>query len=210
MKTIVGLIVIAAMFSGVMVGCAAPPEEEVYQQVSVGPMTVSIPGDWERPKEYAEVKEAFTSALTPDLIQSMQIEIYAVPKSKDVLLSVIRWDQRQFSELQGTSWEGWESSLEAEGITKEEFVKIFSSGFIGKVEQLTIEVHRQLTIHGNEAWESQFTGKIKDKPTRINMLLIFAPDDMGILMMFVKEAAWGKFEGTWDKIRDSAELASAA
>lgn len=76
MKPIVVLIVMAVMLSGVMVGCKASPEEEVYRDVSVGPMTVSIPSEWERPEEYEEIVEEATSEWEAEFVQTLQIDYY--------------------------------------------------------------------------------------------------------------------------------------
>ena len=67
-------------------------------------------------------------------------------------------------------------------------------------------MHRQLTIYGSEAWESQFTGKHEGRRVRCTTLVILASDDMGILVITVDEINWGEFEGIWEKIRDSVEF----
>ncbi len=204
-KTIVGLIVIAVMLSGVMVGCEqATPGEEVYTEVSVGPMTVSIPDDWER-EEHAEIVEYFASALGTDLPAYMQVDMY-VDESEDVALILMLMDMRGLYELNDTPWEGWDIMLEDAYMTKEYFAIILSSGFIGELQELSREVHRQVTIHGNEAWESQLTGNIEGVAARVNLLVVFAPDDMGVLAMATGEAERENFEEIWDEIRDSVEL----
>ncbi len=204
MKTIVGLVVIAVMLSGVVVGCEATTGEENYTEVSVGRMTVSIPDDWER-EEHAEIVEYFASALGTDLPAYMQVDMY-VDESEDVALILMLMDMSGLYELQGVPWEGWDIMLEAVYMTKEDFAIISAAALIGEVEELSREVHRQVTIHGNEAWESQFTGNIEGEPARANLLVVFGEDDMGVLMMGVEEAKWGNFEEIWDEIRDSVEL----
>ena len=204
MKTIVGLIAIAVMVSGVMVGCGATPEEENYTEVSVGRMTVSIPDDWER-EEHAEIVEYFASALGTDLPAYMQVDMY-VDESEDVALILMLMDMRGLYESHDTPWEGWDIMLEAVYMTKEDFAIISVAALIGEAEELSREVHHQVTIHGNEAWESQFTGDIEGEPGRVNLLVVFGEDDLGVLMMFVNEAKWGNFEANWDEIRDSVEL----
>lgn len=204
MKTIIGLIVIAVMLSGVVVGCEATTGEENYTEVSVGRMTVSIPDDWER-EEHAEIVEYFASALGTDLPAYMQVDMY-VDESEDVALILMLMDMSGLYELQGVPWEGWDIMLEAVYMTKEDFAIISAAALIGEVEELSREVHRQVTIHGNEAWESQFTGNIEGEPARANLLVVFGEDDLGVLMMFVNEAKWGNFEANWDEIRDSVEL----
>lgn len=68
-------------------------------------------------------------------------------------------------------------------------------------------MYRELTIDGKEAWEQQYTGKEDDEPMTFAILYVFGEDVLGILMLSVEEAKWGIFEGTWDKIRESVELA---
>lgn len=119
-------------------------------------------------------------------------------------------DMGRIFESYGESWEGWEDMLEAEGLAKEDLIVQASGYFVGELEELSREVHRQLTIQGNEAWELQLTGKLEGELARAALIIIFGEDDMGLVMMLVKEARWGKFEGTWTKIRDSAELAPKA
>lgn len=119
--------------------------------------------------------------------------------------------KRMYEESEGIPWEGWESALEAEGVTKEDVGMMWSNELLYRlmreVEELTEKVHRQLAVHGNEAWELQFTCKIEGEPGRVTWLMVFGEDDADILIMVVKEAKWDKFEGTWGKIRDSVQLA---
>lgn len=205
MKTIVGLVVVAVMLSGVMVGCGATTGEEVYTEVSVGPMTVSIPDDWERPMEHAEIVEDFASAIGTEMLPFVQLDTYE-DTSGDAGVFLFVMDMKRLVELEGIPWEGWDIMLEDVYMTKEDYATILSSGLIGELQELSREVHRQVTIHGNESWESQLTGNIEGEPGRVNLLFVFAEDDMGMLMMGLGEAEWGEFEATWDRIRDSVEL----
>ncbi len=206
MKTIVGLIVIAVMLSGVVVGCEqATPGEETYTDVSVGPMTVSIPDDWERWEDYAEMVEDLASTIGTEMLPFAQVDGYE-DQSEDVALLLLVLDMRGSYELEGIPWEGWDIMLEDAYMTKEYFAIILSSGFIGELQELSREVHRQVTIHGNEAWESQLTGNIEGVAARVNLLVVFAPDDMGVLAMATGEAERENFEEIWDEIRDSVEL----
>lgn len=204
-KIIAGLLAIAVMVSGVMVGCEGTTGEVVYTEVSIGRMTVSIPDDWERPGEHAEIVEDFASYMVPELMPFIQLDAY-VDQSEDVFLAPIVMDMKQLVELEGIPWEGWDIMLEAAYMTKEDYATMASVGFIGELEELSRKVHRQVTIHGNEAWESHFTGNMEGMATRANLLIIFGEDDMGILVMLVEQPKWGEFEAIWDEIRDSVEL----
>ena len=205
MKTIVGLIVIAVMLSGVVVGCEDTTGEEVYTEISVGRMTVSIPDDWERWEDYAEMVEDLASTIGTEMLPFAQVDGYE-DQSEDVALLLLVLDMRGSYELEGIPWEGWDIMLEDAYMTKEYFAIILSSGFIGELQELSREVHRQVTIHGNEAWESQLTGNIEGVAARVNLLVVFAPDDMGVLAMATGEAERENFEEIWDEIRDSVEL----
>ena len=144
-KAIIILAVIAVMLVGVMVACEASTEEETYRQVSVGSMEVSIPADWERPEEYAELveelMEKFTNDFDAKMEQVSQLRLYQFPDSEDdvdVALTLLLIDMKQLFELQGLPWEGWEA---LEGITKEYMSALVVAGIIGEVEEFTNEVN---------------------------------------------------------------------
>jgi len=196
-KVMLSLAVIVVMLIGVIGGCTTSPKEETYRQVLVGAMTVSIPSEWEKAREEAEgIAEELGEGATADAYNN---------KSEDAILVLVLFDMVRSLESEGLSWESWEA-LEAEGMSKEDFVGLLATGFIGEVEQLTREVHRQLTIDGKEAWEQQFSCEIAGEPTKFTILCVFGADNVSLLTMFVKEPKWGEFEETWGKIRDSVKF----
>jgi len=185
------------MLLGLVAGCQQTTTEETYRQVSVGAMTASIPGEWERARVVAEgLAEELGEGATADAYNN---------KLKDAILALSLWDMAQYLESEGLSWVSWEA-LEVEGMTKEDFVVLMAAGFVGGVEQLTREKHHQLTIDDKEAWEQQFSGRIDGEPMKFTVLCVFGDDDMGLLTMFVPEPKWGEFEEIWGKIRDSVKF----
>jgi len=202
MKTTVGLIVIATMVLGTMVGCQATPTEQVYRDVSVGAMTVSIPDDWKKPEEYAELMEEIFTGFTEEERQAIQADAYE-DKSEDAAIVIMTIDMVESYELMGLSWQGWDIALEELGMTAGEFAESAQWGLIAEFTELTREMHRQLTIGGNETWESTYTAKSEGEPVQVCVSIVFAPDDAGILLVVVTQAKWAEFEGTWNKIRDS-------
>ena len=113
----------------------------------------------------------------------------------------------EISELEGIAWEGWTSLLEAEGMTKEDFIPIIVAGFISEgVEEVTQRQALQHTIHGCEAVEVQIACKIEGEPGIVNLLLVFAENDLGVVVMLGEESACEKYEDTWHEIRDSVQF----
>ena len=206
MKTIIGLIIIAVVLSEIVVGCKSPQLEVLYRQVSLGRMTVNVPGNWKRPEKHVQLREQSGSASELDLGQAMQSDFYVLPESKDVLLGLYVTDMKQLFELQGSSWESWES-LEADGVTKEQYSMTISYRFAGSLGEDARQMHRPFTINGNTTWESRFSGQSKDIPVSISVLVIFAKDTQGIVVLTVNEANREKFKETWEEIVGSVKFA---
>lgn len=205
MKTTVGLTVMATIVLGTMVGCQTTPTEQVYRDVSVGRMTVSIPDDWKKPAEYAEVMEEIYSGFTEEEEQAIQADAYE-DKSGDAAIVVMTIDMVESFELSGVSWQGWDIALEEMDMTAGEFAEMVQFGLIAEFTELTREIYRQLTIGGNETWETRYTAKSEGEPVHICILIVFAQDDVGLLLMTVTQAEWAKYKGTWTKIRDSVRI----
>jgi hypothetical protein len=205
MKTIVGLIVISTMILGTMLGCQDTSTEQVYRDVSVGAMTVSIPDDWQRPEDYAEVIEGVFTGFTEEQRQAIDADAY-VDKSENAIILIMTVDMVEAYELAGFSWQGWDIALQEMNMTAGEFAESAQWGLMAELTELTREIHRQLTIGGNEAWESTFTAKSEGEPMQICVLIVFASDDAGVLLIWVTQAKWAKFEETWNKIRDSVRI----
>ncbi|MCK4369388.1 MAG: hypothetical protein KAV68_07020 [Dehalococcoidales bacterium] len=205
MKTIVGLIVIVAMVLGTMVGCQTTPSEQGYRDLSVGPMTVSIPDDWQRPEDYEEFVEEVFTGFTEEERQIIQADVYG-DKSEDAVTMLMTIDMVGSYELMDFTWRGWDIELEEMGMTAGEYSEMTQYGLVAGLTELTREVHRQLTIGGNEAWETTYTAKSEGEPVQVCVLIVFAPDDAGVLLMMVTQAKWAKFEGAWNTIRDSVRI----
>ena len=209
MKTkVICFAVVALLLIGGLVACQATPKEETYKRVSVERVTVSIPTDWQRSEGSTESVETIKSSWDPQLAQSIEMDFYEVPGSKEAIINIIQWDMAKHTELLGESWEGWEVSLEAEGFSKEDFADLLSSGFIGNIDALTRTVHQQLDIQGYEAWESQFTGEMEGESKWLSLLVVYAENDAVVVLLFVNEDVRAKYATTWNKIRDSVECFS--
>lgn len=209
MKTkVICFAVIALLLVGGLVACKAGPKEETYKRVSVERVTLSIPTDWQRPEGLTESIEAVKSSWDPLQAQSIEMDYYVVPESKEAIINIIQWDMAEYAELLGDSWKGWEAMLEPEGFSKEDFANLLSSGFIGNIDALTRTVHQQLEIQGYEAWESQFTGEMEGESKWLSLLVVYAENDAVIVLLFVNEDVRAKYAPIWNKIRDSVECSS--
>jgi hypothetical protein len=62
------------------------------------------------------------------------------------------------------------------------------------------------TIHGSSALEAIITGKLEGEPVVIRLLLVFAENDLGVIMMVGEESVSEKYEDAWYDIRDSVKL----
>ncbi len=201
MKTIVGLIVIVALALGTMVGCQTTSSEQVYRDVSVGPMTVSIPDDWERPEGFEEYVEDFYTFISDEDRQAIQINGYS-DKSEEVCLVFITVD---WVESTGT-WIGWDILLEAMDMSTDEYALMLQSGFLLDLEELNREKHHRLTIGGNETWETIYTGISQGESSKVCVLVVFAEYDVGLVMFMGKEAAVEEYEEVWETIRESVQF----
>ena len=202
MKTIVGLIVIVALMLGTMVGCQTTSSEQVYRDVSVGPMTVSIPDDWQRPEGVDEIVSGIRGSVEPEFLQYFPIDGYG-PPAEDFALVLFVIKMSELVELEGMTWEGWEALMEAEYMTKEDFLVSFGADVFGECTQ-TLTLHH--TIHGNEAIEGQFEGRIEDVPSIVNVLMVFPENDLGLIILLGEEASVVGYEDVWDTIRDSVQF----
>ncbi len=208
-KTILSLPIIAVMLVGVIAGCEAQLKEVTYKEMPVGRMTMSIPSDWERAdKRYADQVEGMYSSFLPEVRPAIQIGVCDVPNTRGIVLIFTVLDMRKFSEQLDAPWEGWESALEAAETTGEELATNYSSMFISSVKQPTNKVESQLTIHGNEVFQTQLTGRYGDVDvlSRINQLVVFGSDDLALLFFAVEEGKWQEYENIWYKIRDSLQF----
>ncbi len=205
MKTIVGLIVIVALVLGTMVGCQTTPSEQAYRDLSVGPMTVSMPDDWQRPGDYAELVEGAFTGFTEEERQAIQVDAYE-DESEDAVILIMTIDMVESAELVGLTWRGWDIELGEMGVTAGELAEMVQFGLLVEFTELSRETHRQLTIGGHEAWETMYTAESEGESVQVCVLIDFAPDDIGVLLMMVKQAKWAQFEETWEEIRDSVRI----
>jgi hypothetical protein len=205
MKTIVGLIVVVTIVLGTMVGCQTTPSEQGYQDLSLGPMTVSIPDDWQRPEDYEGVLEELFINFSEEDKQVIQVDVYE-DKSEDAFLFMERIDMVGVFELDGLTWRGWDIELEEVGKTTEDFAEMIQGNLTGGFTELTQEVHRQLTIGGREAWETTYTAEFEGEPVQVCFSVVFAPDDAGIVLMIVTQTKWSNSEDVWDTIKNSVRI----
>lgn len=188
-------------------GCATDTETEVtYKDLSVGPMTVSIPDDWQRPEDYEEFIEEFYAVYTAEERQAIQVDGYE-DESEDAYIVPMTMDMVAMAESAGLTWRGWDIELGETGITAEDYAEMSQWALMAGFTELSRETHRQLTVGGHDAWETTYTGKATEvEPVQICLLIVFPPDDSGVLLMVVKEDKWSKFEDVWDMIRDSVQF----
>ncbi len=52
----------------------------------------------------------------------------------------------------------------------------------------------------------QITCKLEGEPGIVNLLLVFAENDLGVVMMLGEESACEKYEDIWYEIRDSVKF----
>ena len=206
MKILSGILV-ALTLLGLVAGCQQKTMEVTYKELSLGSMSSSIPTQWQRPEGIEEYVGDLKSAIGSGMEQYVQVDLYEVPKSEDLALILAVVEMSNIIESEGKTWEGWESVLEAQGMTREDFPAMFLGGFISEgVEEATEQQKLQHTIHGCEAVEVQATGKIEGEPTLADLLVVFAGNDLGVVMMLVHESASEEYEDSWQKIRDSVQF----
>ena len=207
MKILTGLLV-ALMLLGSVAGCQQTTTEATYEEVSVGSMRLDIPTEWQRPEDIEEIVEDIKSGMGPEMEQYLHADGYEVPGFfEDLGLLLMVMEMSKISESEGITWEGWAPALEAEGMTKEDFLPMIIAGFISEgAEEVTQQQVLQHTIHGCEALEAQVTCKIEGEPGIVNLLLVFAKNDLGVVIMLGEESACEKYEDTWYEIRDSVKF----
>ena len=207
MKILTGLLV-ALMLLGLVAGCQQTTTEVTYKEVSVGSMRLDIPTEWQRPEDINELVEDAKSDMGPEMEQYMQVDVYEVPGFfEDLVLVLMVMEMSKIIESEGIAWEGWAPALEAEGMTKEDFLPMIIAGFISEgAEEVTQQQVLQHTIDGCEALEVQVTFKIEGEPGIVNLLLVFTKNDLGVVMMLGEESASEKYKDTWYDIRDSVKF----
>jgi hypothetical protein len=202
MRTIIGLIVMVTIALGTMAGCGTTPSEAAYQDVTVGSMTVSIPDDWQRPGDYAEAEAAFLASFSEEEKQAVDFDVYG-DKSASSTTALVTMDMVKWADLEGLTWAGWEALMEATNMTKEDYLASFGAQVFGGCNQTLATPH---TIYGKEAIEGQFEGTVDGVPSIVKVLMLFPENDLGFVMLVVKETSAEEFQETWEEIRDSAQF----
>ena len=188
-----------------MVGCQTTPSEQVYTDVSVGALTVSIPDDWERPDELDDLAGELYATISLMGEQTIQFDAFS-GDSDDVALVLVMMDMVAIAESGGADWGGWDAELEEIYMTKEEYVEIIQGSLVGEFSELTRETHQQLTVQGHEAWESIYAAESEGDPVHICLLVVFTEDDLGMLILIVQQNKWSKHQENWTTIRDSVVI----
>lgn len=206
MKILTGLLV-TLMLLGLLAGCQQTTKEVTYKEVSVGSMTLGIPTEWQRRDNIEELEEDAKSNMGPEMEQYIQVDGYEVPQSEDLAFLLMVLEMSKIIESEGMTWEDWTSLLEAEGMTEEDFIPLILGAFISAgAQEVTQQQILQHTIHGCEAVEAQITHKEEGEPWIVNLLLVFAKNDLGVVVMLGEESACEKYEDTWHEIRDSVQF----
>jgi hypothetical protein len=199
LKRLAGLVIVIALVLGLVVGCGG---ELVSGDVTVGSLTVSLTGNWQRPDDYEDIVGSIAGGGTAAWIEADAYE----DRSGDVLIFIESIDMIAYYELQGQSWQGWDAELEAAGMTKEDYVAYMQSDLIGESAGISLVALQPLTIGGHESWESTFSADDGEVVKHICVVLIFAPDSLGVVQLITGEADWAQFEDTWITIRDSVTI----
>lgn len=202
MKRIAGLVIVVAMVLGVMTGCTAP-SEPVYRDLSVGPMTVNIPDDWQNPDNYSELMAEILGEYSSDVLQA---DIYE-DESDGVLLIVKTISMASYAEENGWEWGGWEAELAAVDMSSEEYAGYIQEGLMEGATNIALETTETFSLGGLEAWEFVASADDADGDlVKACVLVVFAEDDFGMLMIVVEEGKWGRYEATWDTIKNSVTM----
>ena len=204
MRKIAFLLVVASMLLGVG-GCSSSPADVSYRDVSVGPMSVSIPDDWERPNDYEDLEEEVYTAFAGLGEEAVQLDAFG-DKSDEVGIVLVMIDMAAIAESSGVAWRGWDIELEAAYMTKGEYAELTQTILIGEFTELTRETHQQLTLQGYEAWESLYTGESEGEPVQICILVVFIVDEWGMLYLVAPQDEWSQYQETWTTIRDSVDI----
>jgi hypothetical protein len=199
LKRLAGLAIIIALVLGLVVGCGCG---SANGGVAVGPMTVGIPDDWQRPDDYEDIISSVSGGDSAAWIEADAYE----DKSGDTLIFIESIDMVAYYEVQGWSWQGWDTELEEAGMTREDYVEFMQSELIGESADISLVALQTLTIGGHESWESTFTTDDGEDVTHICVVLVFAPDSVGVLQLMIAEDDWAQFEGTWEAIKDSVTI----
>ena len=205
MKTIVGLMVVAVLVLGTVVGCDTTPSEQGHRDVSVGPMTLSVPDDWERPDDYAELTEELFTIFPEEEKEAIRVDFYG-DEAEETILVPMTLDMAEYAELMGLTWRGWDIEMAEAGMTTEEYAEMAHWGLLTELTEISRETHRQLNIGGHEAWESTYTAELEGEPAQVCILIVFPPDGVGILLMMMPQDKWSGFEEVWETIVDSISI----
>lgn len=207
MRILAGLLIVL-MLLGLVAGCQQTTTGVTCKEVSVGSMRVDIPTEWQRPENIEGILEGMRSAMEPEMEQYLHADGYGAPGfSEDFGFFLMVMEMSKISESEDIAWEGWTSMLEAEGMTKEDFIPIIVAGFISEgVEEVTQRQTLQHAIHGCEAVEAQIAYKLEGDPGIVNLLLVFAENDLGVVVMLGEENTCKEHEDTWYEIRDSVKF----
>jgi hypothetical protein len=200
LKRLLGLTIALALMLGLVVGCGGG---STSGDITVGPMTVSLPDDWQRSGDYEDIISSVSGGGIATWIAADAYE----DSSGDILIFIESIDMVAYYELQGNqSWQGWDIELEEADMTKEDYVAFMQTDLMGQSEDISLVTLQPLTVGGHESWESTFAATEDGEVTHICVVLVFAPDSLGVLQLMIAEADWAQFEDTWESIRDSVVI----
>jgi hypothetical protein len=199
LKKLVSLVMVVTVLLGVMVGCSSEP---AYTEMTVGAMTLSIPADWQRPDEYEDI---LGSILTEDTEGWIDADVYE-DKGGNALLFMETIDMVGYYGLQNWSWQGWDIELSESDMTKEDYTDYIQSGLMAGAAEITPLSNQPMTISGYESWDSRFLADDGEDITHICVVIVFAPDNVGVLQLMVAEDDWAEFEDIWTTVRDSISI----
>lgn len=207
MKITASFLLLLLILSMILVGCQQTTTEVTYKEISVGNMVLNIPTEWIRPDEAEPIIEDTVGAMGEGVAEYCDADAYQDPELDEMALVLLVMRMKNIVEEQGMVWEGWESLLESQHITKEDYLSACIAGFITEgAEEITKTISRQHTIHGVESFEGHVTFKMEGEPGIAYLLVVFAENDLGILLLLGEKSICEKYEDTWNEIRDSVQF----
>jgi hypothetical protein len=91
-------------------------------------------------------------------------------------------------------------------MTKEDYTDYIQSGLMAGAAEITPISNQPMTISGYESWDSSFIADNGEDIVHICVVVVFAPDGVGVLQLMVAEDDWAKFEDAWTALRDSIAI----
>ena len=205
MKTVTGLIFVL-MIMVLVSGC-----QQTTEDLSIGNMKLNIPSDWQRHRESDSLQETAIDNMEFEGKQYFSMDVYEVPSRKDILLFLTDIEMNKVYEEMDEIWRGWDHVF-TNGHLKESWTNFYTAVFLDAISvdnnfaELIQKQNLHHTLHDCEALERIVTYEIDNELFISNILLVFAKNDLGILVFRVEKSTYEEYEDTWDEIRNSVRF----